>query len=74
MRTILDLTRSCCRWPTTGPGGRHVFACADPALEGRPYCDGHYRRATRRPEPGELGRAMGRRSAPRPGRLLIAAE
>jgi hypothetical protein len=74
MRTILNLTRTCCRWPSTSANGQHVFAYADPALEGRSYYADHYRRATLRPEPGELGRAEDRRSAPRPGRVLIAAE
>lgn len=51
MKTVLELRRTDCRWPSGD--GPIVFECTDRAIEGKSYCATHYARScgTRRVEP-----------------------
>jgi GcrA cell cycle regulator len=40
-RTLLQLTRSTCRWPVGEPAEPGFFFCGGRAQAGRPYCAGH---------------------------------
>ncbi len=45
-RTLMRLRADDCRWPLGDrDDGVPVLFCAEPALEGKPYCEGHCRTA-----------------------------
>ena len=46
-RSLLELTRSACRWPVGDPSHPDFFFCGAEALRGRSYCAAHGARALR---------------------------
>lgn len=44
-RTLLQLNNSVCRWPFGDPHSPDFFFCGGDAVDGKPYCAGHCRRA-----------------------------
>jgi GcrA cell cycle regulator len=50
-KKLLDLQRSDCRWPIGEPRQPDFHFCGAPQLEGRPYCELHWRMAFQPPRP-----------------------
>lgn len=46
-KALLDLDNSDCRWPVGDPQKEGFGFCAAPRRPGKPYCDGHLKRAER---------------------------
>lgn len=43
--SLLELTKSSCRWPQGDPKEKGFSFCGKPAIEGRPYCMEHVKEA-----------------------------
>jgi hypothetical protein len=48
-KPFIELADCHCRWPGEGAPGPQMLCCAEPALDGYPYCATHYRIAYVRP-------------------------
>jgi GcrA cell cycle regulator len=44
-KKLLDLEMSDCRWPIGEPRHPDFYFCGAPQLDGRPYCELHWRMA-----------------------------
>ena len=59
-KPLLELEAGDCRWPVGTPGEKGFGFCAAPRRPGKPYCDGHVRRAERpiEQQPREIRRSF----------------
>ena len=49
-KALLELEAGECKWPVGHPSEKDFGFCAKPSLLGRPYCDGHMKRAYQPPD------------------------
>lgn len=41
MKSLLQLTDNCCRWPVGDPRHKDFHFCGGPRSDGSPYCEKH---------------------------------
>lgn len=65
MLSLLDLSPQTCKWPVGDPIEADFGFCGHPPIEGKPYCDHHYRRSIGSGTPSEQNAIRSARAAAR---------